>query len=659
MNEKILSITLEILNSIKENNLRANSKLILSSIEKNSKNLEYIFKLGVDCAESGRVDDAIAIFNSLKLINVRDSQIPYNLGCLHALKHDYQRALNNFCEAIKIAPNDLAILVNYASTLHELKKFDYAINFFDRALKINSECAHALTNKGVTLLELKQYEEALDCHDRALNLEPQNHMIWANKATLLKHIKQNQQSAECYLKAAELCYSDSYFLGQAHHQLMLICDWSNYKNITNRIFNQIQLGKRGAEPFGFQGIARSESLLQKCAEIYSNDMYPALSNLTKNCKFAHTKIHIGYLCGEFREHATSILMTRIWELHDKKKFKIFAFDSGYNDNSRYRQRINNAFDCILDISKLSDFESAKLIQANEIDILIDLNGYFGYERQGVFSFRPAPIQVNFLGFPGTLGAKYIDYIIADKVVLPETSRRYYFEKIIYLPNTYQPNDNQRQISETQISKSEAGLPEGYFVFACFNNNYKITPETFDLWSRILRRVDHSVLWLLADSPTAQENLRKEISCRGIEPARIIFATRLKASEHLARHRLADLFLDTLPYNAHTTSSDALWCGLPVLTLLGETFPGRVSASLLNAVGLGELITYTPEEYESMAVELATDPLKLQIIRAKLVKNISKAPLFDSILFTKHLESAFEKIYERHQANLMPDNILID
>lgn len=656
MNENFPSIILEIINLIKNNNLKKNSNLILSSVEIDSKNLDYLFKLGIDCAESGRIDDAIVIFDSLKLLNIYDAQIHYNLGYLHSLNHDYQSALNNFQEALKISPNDLATLTNYASTLHELKKFDDAIDFFDRALRLNSEYAHALTNKGVTLLELKRYEEALAHHDRALNLEPKNHMIWANKASLLKQIKQNQQSAECYLKASELCGSDSYFLGQAHHQMMLICDWSDYQYFTDRIFNQIQLQNKSAEPFGLQGIAKSENLLQKCAEIYSSDMYPTLGDLTKNTKYVHNKIHIGYLCGEFREHATSILMTRIWEMHDKEKFKIFAFDSGYNDNSQYRERINKAFDGIYDISQLSDLESAKLIQASEIDILINLNGYFGYSRQAIFSFKPAPIQVNFLGFPGTLGASYIDYMIADKVVLPESSKKYYFEKIIYLPNTYQPNDNKRQISETQFSKSKAGLPEGYFVFACFNNNYKITPDTFDLWSRILRRVDHSVLWLLTDNSTAQENLIKEISFRGIDPARIIFASRLQASEHLARHQLADLFLDTLPYNAHTTSSDALWCGLPVLTLVGETFPGRVSASLLHAIRLEELITYTSEEYESMAVELATDPLKLQIIKTKLVENISKTPLFDSMLFTNHLESGFTKIYQRHQANLVPDDI---
>lgn len=659
MNEAFPQIIVEIINLINNNNLEKNSNLILSSIESDSTNLDYLIEVGVECAESGRVGDAMVIFDTLKLCNVYDARIPYNLGYLYALKCDYQSALSNFIEAFNISPNDLATLINYASTLHELKKFDDAIVFFDKALRLNPNCAHALTNKGVTLLELGRYEEALIHHDRAQNLEPKNYIIWANKASLLKQLKQNDQSAQCYLKASELCDFDSYFLGQAHHQMMLICDWTDYKYFTDRIFNQIQLHNKSAEPFGLQGIAKSEDLLQMCAEIYSNDKYPSLGNLTKDTKYSHNKIHVGYLCGEFREHATSILMTRIWELHDKEKFKIIAFDSGYNDNSQYRQRINLAFDSIFDISQLSDLESANLIKSNEIDILINLNGYFGYERQGIFSYKPAPIQVNFLGFPGTLGASYIDYMIADKVVLPVNSKKYYSEKIIYLPNTYQPNDNKRQISEVQFSKSKVGLPESCFVFACFNNNYKITPDIFDLWSRILKRVANSVLWLLADNPTAQNNLSKEIAARGVDPARLIFAGRLQASEHLARHQLADLFLDTLPYNAHTTSSDALWCGLPVLTLMGGTFPGRVSASLLYAVGLDELVTYSPDEYESMAVELANDPLKLQIIKTRLVENISKKPLFDSILFTNYLEAAYTKIYERHQSNLVPDNVSIN
>jgi predicted O-linked N-acetylglucosamine transferase (SPINDLY family) len=658
MIENLPLLVLEIIHLIKNDNLEKNSNLILACVKSSSQNQGYLYDVGVECVESGRISDAIIIFNCLKSFNPYDARIPYNLGYIHTLKHDYQSAFSNFNEAFKISPNDLDILINNANALHELKRFDDALAFFDKALTLDSNCAQALTNKGLTLLELEQYYEAMVHHDKALSIDPKNHIIWANKASLMKQLRQHGESAKCYLRASELCTSNSYFLGQAHHQMMLICDWTDYEYFTNRIFDEIELGNKSAEPFGFQGIAKSESLLQKCAEIYSNDVYPRLGNLAKNSKHKHKKIHIGYLCGEFREHASSILMARIWELHDKEKFKTFAFDSGYGDNSEYRQRIDLAFDKIYDISQLSDLEAANLIYSNEIDILINLNGFFGYERQGVFSYKPSPIQVNFLGFPGTLGASYFDYMIADNVIVPVESRQFYSEKIIYLPNAYQPNDCKRKISHTLLSKSDAGLPEHSFVFACFNNSYKITPKIFDLWSAILRRVDNSVLWLLVDNSPARENLIKEAAARGINQSRIIFADRLQHAEHLARHQLADLFLDTLPYNAHTTSSDSLWCGLPVLTLIGKTFPGRVTASLLYAVGLEELITYTTEEYENVAVELASNPSKIELIKTKLIKNIPIKPLFDSNLYTNNLEAAYMKIYQYHQADLPPNHISI-
>jgi predicted O-linked N-acetylglucosamine transferase (SPINDLY family) len=345
-------------------------------------------------------------------------------------------------------------------------------------------------------------------------------------------------------------------------------------------------------------------------------------------------------------------------LHDKSNFEIFAFDNGWDDGSDYRHRIVGAFSKIFDISKLSDLDAAKLIKQNEIDILVNLNGFFGFARQGVFSYKPAPIQVNYLGFPGTMGVEYMDYIIADKVVIPEESKIHYVEKIAYLPNSYQANDDQRKISDRQFSRAELGLPENAFVFACFNNNYKITPTTFDSWMKILSLVQGSVLWLLVDNPIAKENLIKEADARGIDSSRLVFAERLPISEHLARHKLADLFIDTLPYNAHTTCSDALWAGLPVLTLKGHTFPGRVAASLLSAVGLNELITNNQEEYESLAIDLAINPQKLANIKLKLTAYRLVASLFDTTLFINNLEAAYIKMYEYYRADLEPGHIAI-
>ena len=658
MQSNLPKIILDIVKLIHSGNLKSNRAIVRSAIKEDIKNISHLFNLGVECVENGNVADALIIFECLRSADINDVRIPYNIGFLRAMQYNFEGALLSFQEALQISPSDVDVLTNYANAQHELRRYSEAIISYDKALRLKPDFAQAWMNKGVTLHELKRYDEALTHLDMALSLSPNYHEAWAQKGTILNTLKQHSQSAKCFLRALELCPEDSYLLGKAHHQMMLICDWGNYENITTEIFNRIQQKRKCAEPFGLQGISTSEELLKECAEIYSNDVFPTMGNLVGQLKYSHNKIRVGYVCGEFREQATSILMTRIWELHDKSKFEIFAFDAGFGDNSEYRTRIESTFNDILDISRLSDLDAAKLIQSKEIDILINLNGFFGHVRQGIFSYKPAQLQVNYLGFPGTIGAPYIDYLIADKVVVPYESKGQYVEKIAYLPDSYQANDNQRIISKRKFSRAELGLPENSFVFACFNNNYKITPSTFDLWSRILKKVESSVLWLLADNPSARENLIKEATARGIAPTRLVFAERLSPSQHLARHQLADLFIDTLPYNAHTTCSDALWAGLPVLTLKGNTFPGRVSASLLNAVGLGELITHTEEGYESLAIELASNQEKLKRIRATLASNLSSKPLFNSSLFTKNLEEAYTKMHERYKKDWKPDHLFI-
>ena len=349
-------------------------------------------------------------------------------------------------------------------------------------------------------------------------------------------------------------------------------------------------------------------------------------------------------------------MAELFELHTRERFEIIALDNGWDDGSEVRRRINASFGEIVDISRMGDREAAAAVRAREIDILVSLNGYFGDERQGVFAYRPSPIQVNYLGFPGTLGTDYIDYLIADATVIPESSQPYYREKIAYLLDTYQVNDRKRAIADRTFSREELGLPPSAFVFCCFNNNYKIVPSTFEGWMRILDRVPGGVLWLLEDDPQAVRNLRKEAGARGVAPERLIFAPRLPLPEHLARHRAADLFVDSLPYNAHTTASDALWAGLPLLTRIGTTFPGRVAASLLKAIGLAELIATTQENYEALAVDLAIDRERLAQIRDKLARNRSIAPLFDTPRFTRSIEDLYVQMVERYRAGLPPERI---
>jgi predicted O-linked N-acetylglucosamine transferase (SPINDLY family) len=429
--------------------------------------------------------------------------------------------------------------------------------------------------------------------------------------------------------------------------------------LTNDIASDVAAGRLSAEPFGWQAVATSERSLQLCAQLYNEKKYPAqIGDIGREKSRNKKKIRIGYLSGEFREQATAHLLVGVLENHDSTQFEIYAFDNGWDDRSEVRRRIVGSVHDVVDISQLDDSKATAAICEKQIDILINLNGYFGEHRLQVFARRPAPVQVNYLGFPGTLGAHYIDYIIADRHVIPEGHEGFYTEKVVHLPNCYQANDGSKKIGSQLFNRQKCGLPESGFVFCCFNNNYKILPQMFDCWMRLLFKVEGSVLWLLEDSETAASNLKKEAAARGLNPERLIFAPRIPLQEHLSRHRLADLFLDTLPYNAHTTASDALWTGLPLLTQIGDTFPGRVAASLLNAVGLPDLVTATQHEYEGLAIELAANPEKLATIKNRLSQNRLTEPLFNTRLFTRHIERAYEAMYERLQAGLPPENISV-
>jgi predicted O-linked N-acetylglucosamine transferase (SPINDLY family) len=324
-----------------------------------------------------------------------------------------------------------------------------------------------------------------------------------------------------------------------------------------------------------------------------------------------------------------------------------------------RSRISRGFSHFLDVTKKSDREIAQMSRDLGIDIAVDLKGFTQNSRMGIFAERCAPVQINYLGYPGTLAAPYYDYIVADKTLIPLDSQHYYSEKIIYLPHSYQVNDSKRKISGRVFTRQELGLPENGFVFCCFNNNYKLLPATFDVWMRLLKTVDGSVLWLLHGNPTAARNLRKEAEVRGVDPARLVFAPRIKLEDHLTRHRAADLFIDTLPYNAHTTASDALWAGLPVLTQMGQSFAARVAASLLNAMELQELITKTQDEYEARAIELANNPFRLTEIKKKLEQNRETSPLFNGQLFARHIEAAYTEIHRRHLSGAKPDQINVE
>jgi predicted O-linked N-acetylglucosamine transferase (SPINDLY family) len=571
----------------------------------------------------------------------------------------YEEALVTCDTIIGIDPTNAQAHCNRGFVLNKIRKYQEAIESFDRALAIQSEFADAFLNRGNSLRNLKRYDEALLAYDKALTFKPDLAEACLGRGNVFFELKRHEEAANAYAEVLKIDPQHPFTKGELLHQKMLACNWKEVDALIAEINEDVILRKLSAEPFGWQGVAKSPRSLQLCAELFNTHNFSTKNKIATIKPLAnHKKIRIGYSSGELRDQATSHLIVGLLEHHDNSRFEIYGIDNGWDDQSEIRQRINASVHSIIDISRLSDASAAAAICENEIDILVNLNGYFGEHRTGVFAKRCAAIQVNYLGFPGTLGADYMDYIVADQCVIPENHKTFYLEKVVYLPNCYQANDNKKKIGTLNFTRLELGLPEKGFVFCCFNNSYKILPDVFDCWIRILKKIDGSVLWLIEDNAIAAKNLRKEAVARGIRADRLVFAKRMPLTEHLARHRLASLFLDTLPYNAHTTASDALWAGLPVLTCLGETFAGRVAASLLNAIRLPELITTTLEAYEQMAINLATHPEKLAAIKRKLAENRLTTPLFDTKLFTKHIEAAYTAMYDRYQAGLAPDHIVI-
>lgn len=581
----------------------------------------------------------------------------YNLGIALKALGQPNEAYASLKQAIGLNPQDPDLWNNRGTVLNDMRQYEAAIADFDKAISLKPNYAQCFCNKGKSLIELGRDDDALAAFDAASKINPELIEIWLGFGRAFGKLKQPGKAAAALQKAIQIDRDHPFLKGNLLHQKMLACDWPGTDELIAEIESDLIAGKPSADPFGWQGIATSSRSLQLCAQIYNKTKFPA-GERTQLKRGSSSKIRIGYVAGEFRQQATSILLTGVLEHHDKDAFEIYAFDNGWDDGSDMRKRIESAVHRIVPIKNLSDAQAATTIADSDIDILVNLNGYFGAERTAVFARRPARVQVNYLGFPGTLGADYMDYIIADACVIPPGERTFYNEKVVYLPDCYQANDDKRPIADRAFTRAELGLPELGFVFCCFNNTYKITPRMFDVWMRILSNVPGSVLWLFEDNADARVNLQNECAARGVESSRLVFAGLVSSADHLARHACADLFLDTLPYNAHTTASDALWAGLPVLTCPGETFAGRVAASLLKAIHLPELVTSSPENYERLAIHLATQPEKLAEIRQRLAANRTTTSLFDTARYTKHLEQSYRTMHQRQKAGSKPDHFTV-
>lgn len=648
-----------IIKLINDNTLKENIELIASLIKDNNQNIDILFELGIECSENNRLEAASLIFTALLPYRKNDVRIPYNLGCLHSFQGNHQAALNSYNLALDISPSDPDSLINKGNTLSQLRRYDEALFCFDSALTFFPNSPEAWMNKGITLDELHRYDEAIAHYDKAIGLRQDYDEGWSNKGNTLNKVKQYADAITHYERALSINPNIDCVYGNLLNVYMRICNWSHFEEKLHILISGVGDGGNITTPFPLLALVDDPALQKQCAEAYVAAQYPPNSDLGMLNKpiIKSNKITIGYFSADFREHPVSYLTAELFELHNKDQFTIIAFSYGQNDKSAMRLRLNKAFDQFIDVSTKTDKEIAQLARDLEIDIAVDLGGHTAESRTNIFAYRAAPIQLSYIGYLGTMGCSYFDYLIADKYIIPEKSKRFFSENIIYLPS-YQANDSQRRWPANFFTRQRLGLPENVFVFACFNDTYKILPSTFDSWMRILKATEGSVLFLYADNPWAEKNLKIEAERRGVSKTRIIFGGRLPFDQYLARFEMCDLFLDTAPYNAGTIASDALWVGLPVLTIIGESFASRMGASILNALKLPELIAATQLSYETTAIELCKDPFKFEALKEKIAINQRSTQLFDTLIFTKNIEAAYTKIVGRVNAGLEPCDIYI-
>ena len=638
---------------------------------------ETLGNYAIVLSAQGRHEEALAVMDQACLARPADPAPFLNRGAIKSKRDRHEEALKDFDRGLALEPTHIDGLNNRGLTLHALGRYEEALASFDTLLRLKPDHAEARNNRGLTLRELgrndealgefdqviarhpghagahvnrasilwrqEKLDEALESYNRALAINPALIPALESRANLLWTRRQNLTAAMADLEEiVRLAPDTPYAKGDLLQLKMHAGDWRDFAREKAALDQAVRAGKPAAEPFVYQGLCDNPADLLICARNYAARKFPPRPSAAPARGRRPGPLRIGYVCGEFRAQATMYLAAGLFERHDRSRFEIIAFDNGRDDGSAMRARVVASFDRFVPIANVSDRDAIAAIRRHEIDILVSLNGYFGRHRAQVFAARSAPIQVNYLGFPGTLGAPYMDYILADKLLIEEADHPFYAEKVVSLPGSYQINDSKR-MTVAPSSRAQHGLPEDSFVFCHFNYGYKITPDLFAAWMRILNTVPGSLLWLLAGDPLFAKNLKAEAAAAGVDPHRLIFAPPLELEAHLARLPLGDLFLDTIISNAHTTASDALWAGLPLLTRRGTAFAGRVAASLLQAAGLPELVTHALQEYENLAIRLAREPARLKSFRQRLAEARFQAPLFDTAATTRHIEAAYEKM----------------
>jgi len=558
-----------------------------------------------------------------------------------------QEALASYERALSLKADDVDTLNQCALIYSRLRDFNHALACYDRMLTLKPDVVPALVGKSAIFNELMHFAESLAILERALRIQPDDPDLLFRRAYVHSRLDRLVEASEGYERVLAIKPDHPSALGELAHTYLLLCAWDKFAAIVPAL-EQVSSGTSLFPPFVMLGFPVSSQSLSECTSRYvqATIAKPAQPYSPRGPARAGA-LRVAYLSANFCRHPVGYLIAGLFEQHDRSRVEPIGLSFGpSDDNSEVRARIIRSFTSFHDVTSLSDGDAAALLHDMNVDIAVDLMGHTAYARPGILAFRPAPIQAAYLGYPGPMSADFIDYVIADRIVLPPAEEPCYLEKIVRLPDSYQVNDSKRPIAERVPSRRELGLPENAFVFCCFNQIWKITRPIFDVWMRLMAAVEGSVLWLLQTNDWAIANMRREAQAKGIDPGRLIFAAPCEQTLHLARHRCADLILDTLPYNAHTTASDALWMGVPLVTCTGSTFAGRVAASLLHAIGVSELVTHNLADYEALARKLATEAALMQSIRSKLERNRLSDPLFDTPRFARHIETAYETMVER-------------
>ena len=584
----------------------------------------------------------------------------YYLGMAYQKAGRHRAAAEAFGTLLQRRPDLFEAQHDMGLALLELGKAAEALKHFDRAIQLRPGSFEAHMNRGTAFGKLRRYDQEVLCYEQALAIQPAHRALIENLGTALCQARRFADAARLYADILRSHPGFAFARGGLLYAKAACADWEGFDAEMDRLREDIRQGRECVEPFALLVLPSTPQEQLQVARQYAAIHHPASATPLHAAPPVPKgeRLRIGYISADFGRHATSFLVAEVFERHDRERFEVIAISLRASDGSAMRQRLEKAFDRFVDADELSDAETAQAIAGLGIDILVDLGGYTTDARPSVLAMRPAPLQVSYLCFPGTLGAPFIDYLVADPFLIPEDARAFYSEKILYLPDTYQPNDSTREMAAATVSRADAGLPPDAFVFCNFNNGQKLNAEFFGIWMRLLDRVPRSVLWLKGGTDTYHANLRAAAAAHGIAPERLVFAPWAEQAAHLRRLPLADLCLDNLPYNAHTTASDALWAGVPLVTCTGETFAGRVAGSLLNAAGFPELVTTSLADYEALAQALATDPDRLAKLRIDLARARATCALFDTATYTRHLEGAFAAAWERRRAQMPPEHIVV-